>query len=65
MASSLALMLPAMNIDDRSEMLGGMHAEAPPGGLLRRARPRPVRARSGADFSTLTRRLELSVPARR
>ena len=30
MARSLAIMLPAMNIDDRTEMLGGMQAGAPP-----------------------------------
>jgi hypothetical protein len=30
MAKSLALMLPAMNIDDRTEMLGGMRMSAPP-----------------------------------
>jgi hypothetical protein len=30
MARSLALMLPAMNVDDRTEMLGGMRAGAPP-----------------------------------
>ena len=30
MAQSLALMLPAMNIDDRTELLGGMQAGAPP-----------------------------------
>jgi hypothetical protein len=30
MASSLALMLPVMNIDDRTELLGGMRAGAPP-----------------------------------
>jgi len=29
MAKSLALMLPAMNIDDRTELLGGMRANAP------------------------------------
>jgi hypothetical protein len=29
MARSLALMLPAMNVDDRTEMLGGMRAGAP------------------------------------
>lgn len=29
MAASLAVMLPAMNIDDRAELLGGMRAEAP------------------------------------
>ena len=30
MARSLALMLPAMNVDDRTELLGGMKAGAPP-----------------------------------
>jgi Hemerythrin HHE cation binding domain len=30
MARSLALMLPAMNVEDRTEMLGGMQAGAPP-----------------------------------
>ncbi len=30
MATSLGIMLPAMNIDDRAEMLGGMQAGAPP-----------------------------------
>jgi hypothetical protein len=29
LASSLAIMLPAMNVDDRAEMLGGMRAGAP------------------------------------
>lgn len=29
LAESLALMLPAMNVDDRTELLGGMRAEAP------------------------------------
>ena len=29
MAKSLALMLPAMNIDDRAELLGGMQQGAP------------------------------------
>ncbi len=29
MAESLALMIPAMNVDDRTELLGGMRAEAP------------------------------------
>lgn len=29
MARSLALMLPAMNLDDRTELLGGMRAQAP------------------------------------
>ena len=30
MAKTLALMIPAMNVDDRAEMLGGMQASAPP-----------------------------------
>jgi hypothetical protein len=30
MAQSLSIMLPAMNIDDRAELLGGMRAGAPP-----------------------------------
>ena len=30
MATSLGFMLPAMNIDDRTELLGGMQAGAPP-----------------------------------
>lgn len=29
MMQSLAVMLPAMNADDRTEMLGGMRANAP------------------------------------
>jgi hypothetical protein len=29
MAEALALMIPAMNVDDRTELLGGMRAEAP------------------------------------
>jgi hypothetical protein len=30
MAKSLAIMLPALNVDDRAELLGGMQHEAPP-----------------------------------
>jgi iron-sulfur cluster repair protein YtfE (RIC family) len=30
MAASLAFMIPAMNVDDRTELLGGMQAGAPP-----------------------------------
>ncbi len=30
MATSAAIMLPAMNIEDQAEMLGGMQAGAPP-----------------------------------
>jgi len=58
MARSLALMLPAMNIDDRADMLGGMRAQAPAevfdgvwglaGSVL-----------EPADHTALARRLEL------
>lgn len=59
MARSLALMLPAMNIDDRSELLGGMQAGAPPeafGGVVDLARSvlRPE------QFQPLATRLGLS-----
>ena len=30
MAKALAVMIPAMNVDDRAEMLGGVQASAPP-----------------------------------
>ena len=30
MVRSLAMMMPAMNMDDRAEMLGGMQAGVPP-----------------------------------
>jgi Hemerythrin HHE cation binding domain len=30
MAKTLAVMIPAMNVDDRAELLGGMQASAPP-----------------------------------
>ena len=51
MGWSLSMMLPAMNIDDRAEMLGGMRAEAPPevfAGVLGARRRRPPGARRGA-----------------
>ena len=47
MAIGLSFMLPAMNIDDRTEMLGGMKAGAPPEvfagvwGLVRFGAPEP------------------------
>jgi hypothetical protein len=56
MAQSLAFMLPAMNLDDRSELLGGMKASAPPEafdatmGLARSVLPH-------ADFRTLAERV--------
>ena len=63
MAQSLALMLPAMNIDDRTELLGGMRAGAPAevfdgvwslaGSVL-----------DADDLAALARRLGLEVVAR-
>ena len=64
MAQTLSMMLPAMNVDDRTELLAGMQAGAPPeafaavvglaGSVL-----------TAADFGAVARRLELSVPAGR
>ena len=58
MARSLSLMLPAMNIDDRVEMLGGMRAGAPAEVFegvwsLARSVLDPI------DVTTLARRLDL------
>ena len=59
MAAGLAMMLPAMNLDDRAELLGGMRMSAPPeafGGVVGLARSvlRP------GDFDALATRLELA-----
>jgi len=59
MAAGLAMMLPAMNLDDRAEMLTGMRMSAPPeafGAVVGLARSvlRPV------DFDALATRLELA-----
>jgi hypothetical protein len=59
MARSLAFMLPAMNIDDRTELFGGMRAAAPPEAFeatmaLARSVLRPV------DFRNLADRLEVA-----
>ena len=59
MARSLALMLPAMNLDDRAEMLGGMRAEAPAevfAGVWGLAQS----VLAGPDRAALAARLELS-----
>jgi hypothetical protein len=58
MARSLSFMLPAMNIDDRAEMLGGMRMAAPPEAFeavvgLARSVLAP------ADYSSLAARLGL------
>lgn len=59
MATSLALMLPAMNVDDRSDLLSGMQASAPPeafAGVIDLARS-VLRA---DDYAALTRRLGIA-----
>lgn len=59
MARSLAFMLPAMNIDDRAELLGGLRLAAPPEafdatmGLARSVLP-------SSDFVALAGRLEVA-----
>lgn len=58
MASSLAMMLPAMNAEDRTELLGGMQAAAPPevfAGVVALARS----ILQPSDFSTVAGRLGL------
>ena len=58
MVAGLSMMLPALNLDDRAEMLGGMRLGAPPEAFqgvvgLARSVLRP------ADFDALATRLEL------
>jgi hypothetical protein len=56
MAASLAFMLPAMNVDDRTELLGGMQQSAPPeafAGVCSLARS----VLGAEEFSALARRL--------
>ena len=58
MVAGLSMMLPALNLDDRAEMLGGMRLSAPPEAFqgvvgLARSVLRP------ADFDALATRLEL------
>ncbi|WCO68130.1 hemerythrin domain-containing protein [Iamia majanohamensis] len=58
LAESLALMLPAMNVEDRVEMLAGMRASAPPevfAGVLGLA----ASVLAGPDHEVLVRRLEV------
>jgi hypothetical protein len=62
MATSLAVMLPAMNVDDRTELLGGMQAGAPPevfAGVVGLAQSVLV----PDDFDAVTRRLGLGIAA--
>jgi len=59
MAQSLAFMLPAMNVDDRTELFAGMRLAAPPEAFepvigLARSVLRPI------DFAVLANRLELA-----
>jgi hypothetical protein len=59
LAMSLAFMLPAMNVDDRTEMLGGMRMSAPPeafGAVVSLARS----VLDPADFTPLAHRLDLA-----
>jgi hypothetical protein len=59
MARSLSFMLPAMNIDDRAEMLGGMRMAAPPeafGAVVSLARS----VLQPADYAALAARLGIS-----
>jgi len=62
MAQTLALMLPAQNLDDRAELLGGMQAGAPAevfAGIVGLAST----VLGNADFAALAGRLGLSVRA--
>ena len=47
MARSLAFMLPAMNVDDRTELLGGMRMAAPPEAFDGRREPRAIGPHAG------------------
>ncbi len=58
MGRSLALMLPAMNGDDRVEMLGGMRASAPPEAFAQ-VLGLAGSVLSGPDHDALVRRLEV------
>jgi hypothetical protein len=58
LAKSLAFMLPAMNLDDRTEMLGGMQASAPAeafAGVVSLARS----VLAPVDFTAVAKRLAL------
>ena len=62
MAQSLSIMLPAMNVDDRTELLGGMQAGAPPevfAGVVGLART----VLAPQDFATLSSRLGVAATA--
>lgn len=56
MAKSLAVMIPAMNLDDRSEMLGGMQHDAPPE-VFERVWSLTQSVLNVADFRALAARL--------
>ena len=59
MGRSLAFMLPAMNVDDRAELLGGMRMSAPPeavAGVVSLARS----VLEPSDFAALAARLDLN-----
>ncbi|GIU89629.1 MAG: hypothetical protein KatS3mg010_0728 [Acidimicrobiia bacterium] len=56
MASALAVMLPAMNLDDRAEMLGGMRDGAPPE-VFAGVSALASSVLTASDYEALTRRL--------
>jgi hypothetical protein len=70
MARGLAFMLPAMNLDDRSELLGDMRAAAPAPvfegvwGLAASSWPRPITRRRRPPRDDLNRRREPFRPGR-
>jgi iron-sulfur cluster repair protein YtfE (RIC family) len=56
MASALAVMFPAMNLDDRAEMLGGMRDGAPPE-VFAGVSALASSVLTASDYEALTRRL--------
>lgn len=56
MAAGLAVMLPAMNLDDRAEMLGGMREGAPPE-VFAGVSALASSVLTASDYEALTRRL--------
>jgi hypothetical protein len=57
MAKSLAVMLPAMNVDDRAELLGGLQHEAPPA-VFHAVWALTQSVLTAADFRALASRLD-------
>jgi hypothetical protein len=59
MAQALALMLPALNIDDRTELLGGIRASAP-APVFEGAWGLAGSVLAPSDFTALGARLEIA-----